>query len=115
ISLLEESAKKVSGKTRGFPVNAKLAKLYEQLRTVHGRIARQRHDFYHQLTARLVARFGLIVTEQLSVKNMSQAPAPRQNEDGTFAPNGAAAKAGLNRSILDAAPAGLLSKLRTKA
>lgn len=82
---------------------------------MHGQIARQRQDFYHKLTAALVARFGLIVTEELTVRNMSRAPKPKQNEDGTFAPNGAAAKAGLNQGILDAAPAGLLQKLRYKA
>ncbi|MEU1597008.1 zinc ribbon domain-containing protein [Streptomyces sp. NPDC005708] len=33
---------------------------------------------------------------------MSKTPEPRPNGDGTFAANGAAAKAGLNRSIADA-------------
>jgi putative transposase len=46
---------------------------------------------------------------------MSRAPKPKLGDDGNFAPNGAARKAGLNRSILDAAPAGLLAKLRIKA
>ncbi|MBC8737058.1 transposase [Paraburkholderia sp. UCT31] len=114
-SRLETAAKLASGKDRGFPVNARLERLYRRLRAVHGKIARQRHDFYHKLTAAMVARFGLIVTEELSVANMSRAPKPKKNEDGTYAPNGAAAKAGLNRSIQDAAPAGLIAKLRYKA
>jgi putative transposase len=115
VSLLQERAKKASGLQKGFPVSCRLRALYARLRKVHGQIARQRHDFYHKLTAALVERFGLIVTEKLAVANMSRAPKPKQNEDGSYAPNGAAAKAGLNRSILDAAPAGLLQKLRYKA
>jgi putative transposase len=115
VSALEARAKLASGKERGFPVSAALKKQYARLRTVHSRIARQRQDFYHKLTAALVKRFGWIVTEELSVKNMSRAPKPRKNEDGSYAPNGAAAKAGLNRSIHDAAPTSLMDKLRYKA
>jgi putative transposase len=115
ISRLEAAAKLASGKEKNFPVNARLLNLYRRLRAIHSKVARQRQDFYHKLSAALVARFGLIVTEELSVTNMSRAPKPKKNEDGTYAPNGAAAKAGLNRSILDAAPAGLIAKLRYKA
>lgn len=115
IARLETAARAASGKDRHFPVSVRLKQLYQRLRHVHGQIARQRKDFYHKLTAALVAKFGLIVTEELTVKNMTRAPKPKQNEDGSYAPNGAAAKGGLNRSILDAAPAGLLDKLRYKA
>lgn len=115
IAKQEIKAKLASGKEKGFPVSVQLAELYKRLRHIHSQIARQRNDFYHKLTAALVARFGLIVSEELTVKNMTKAPKPKENEDGTFAPNGAAAKAGLNRAILDAAPAGLLQKLRYKA
>jgi putative transposase len=111
----ETAAKLASGKEKHFPVNARLLNLYRRLRAVHGKVARQRQDFYHKLSAALVARFGLIVTEELSVKSMSRRPKPKKNEDGTYAPNGATAKAGLNRSIQDAAPAGLIAKLRYKA
>ncbi len=80
-------------------------------------MARQRHDFYHQLTARLVARFAFLGSEELAVKNMSRAPKAKPDPDqpGEFLPNGAAQKAGLNRGILDAAPSMLLGMLRTKA
>jgi putative transposase len=114
-SALEEKAKAASGKESGFPVSATLKRLYARIRAIHGQVARQRHDFYHKLSAALVKRFGLIVTEGLAVANMTKRPKPRPNEDGTHAPNGAAAKAGLNRSILDAAPASLLSKIGSKA
>jgi putative transposase len=117
VSALETLAKAQSGKAIGFPVNARLGALYDRMRRLHGKIARQRNDFYHQLTAAMVKRFGLIVTEKLTVKNMVKAPRakPDPANPGEFLPNGAARKAGLNRSIHDAAPAGLIMKLRCKA
>jgi putative transposase len=115
ISLLEESSKELSGKKEKFPVSAQLEKLYQRLRKIHSKIARQRNDFYHKLTSAMVSQFGLIVTEKLAVKNMTKKPKPIKNEDGKYAPNGAAAKAGLNRSILETAPAGIAARLRIKA
>ena len=46
---------------------------------------------------------------------MVSRPAPRPNEEGTFDPNGAAAKAGLNRSIHDAGRGQLLRFITYKA
>ena len=40
--------------------------------------------------------------EDLRITNMTRRPKPRPNDQGGHDPNGAAAKAGLNRSILDA-------------
>ena len=62
-------------------------------------------------------KYGLIVTEQLAVKNMVKAPKAKPDPDqpGAFLPNGAARKAGLNRSIHDGAPASLIRKLTCKA
>ena len=47
--------------------------------------------------------------------NMTRRPEPRLAEDGTYGPNGAAAKAGLNRSIHDAGWGVFLNVLRDKA
>jgi putative transposase len=46
--------------------------------------------------------YDLIVHEKLKVTNMTRRPKPRPNRVGGFDPNGAGAKAGLNRSINDA-------------
>nr|WP_308401145.1 zinc ribbon domain-containing protein [Streptomyces sp. AC512_CC834] len=45
-----------------------------------------------------------IAHEDLKIRNMSRSPVPKPAPDrpGTFLPNGAAAKAGLNKSINDA-------------
>jgi len=40
--------------------------------------------------------------EALQTENLTKRPKPKQDENGRYLPNGAAAKAGLNKSILDA-------------
>lgn len=97
------------------PVTRKLKRLYRQVGRFHSKISRQRHDFYHKLANLLVARFGLLGTEELNIKSMVERPKPKQNEDGEFVPNGANRKAKLNRGVHDAAPGMLLEILRTKA
>jgi putative transposase len=71
---------------------------------IHERTRNRRHNFLHQTARKLVNRFGVIAVEKLNVKNMSKTPnaKPDQNNEGQFLPNGASAKAGLNKSILDA-------------
>ena len=82
---------------------------------LHAKIALQRHDVYHKLANLLIARFGMLGTEELDVKSMVKRPEPKRDEEGEFAPNGAGRKANLNRSIHDAAPAMLLQIIKTKA
>ena len=71
---------------------------------IHERIATRRHDFVHQTARRLVNRFGVFGVESLSVENMMASPKakPDPENPGQFLPNGASAKAGLNKSIADA-------------
>jgi putative transposase len=81
-------------------------KAYKVVSRIHERIRNRRHDFVHQLSRKIVNRFGLIAVEKLNVKNMSKSPAPKQalrELRCEYLPNGASAKAGLNKSILDAA------------
>jgi putative transposase len=74
------------------------------LAKAHRKVRNQRADFQHKAARSLVNRFGTLVFEDLQIKHMSQAPEPRPDPDnvGAYLPNGAAAKAGLNQSILDA-------------
>ena len=44
----------------------------------------------------------LIVFEDLNIKGMSARCKPKQDENGKYIRNGASAKAGLNKAILDA-------------
>ena len=98
------------------PVTKRLKRLYREISAIHVKISRQRHDFYHKLSALLVARFGNLATEELAVKEMVRRPEPKQDtETGEFLPNGSGRKATLHREIHDAAPAMLLSMIRVKA
>jgi putative transposase len=83
----------------------------------HRKLANQRRNFHHHAARALVARYGLLVVEDLKVANMLRRPAPRPDPDqpGRFLPNRAAAKTGLNRSIHDAGWARFVSILRAKA
>ena len=83
---------------------------------LHGTIARQCLDFHHKQSAQMVGAAGAIFTETLHVKNMTRRLKPQQDAiTGQPVPNGAAAKAGLNKAILDGAPAQSLGILRYKA
>jgi putative transposase len=70
--------------------------------TLGRRIANQRRDFLHKQSRALVNEFDLIAIEKLPIANMTRRPKPVAEPEGGFAPNGAAAKAGLNKSIIDA-------------
>ncbi|WP_411839626.1 RNA-guided endonuclease InsQ/TnpB family protein [Paracoccus sp. ME4] len=77
----------------------------------HAKVAARRKDFLHQLTARIAGRHRLIATETLTVRNMTASARGTLEAPG----RNVAQKAGLNRSILDAAPAAFLNMLRYKA
>jgi putative transposase len=78
-------------------------KAVQQVAKCHRKIRNQRQDFQHKASRKLVNQYQIIVCEDLQVKNLTKAPAPKQDEEtGKYLPNGASAKAGLNKSILDA-------------
>lgn len=78
---------------------------------MHEQIANRRRTFSHQLSARLVRAFDLIAFEDLHLTAMTR------SARGTLAEPGhqVAAKAGLNRAILDAAWGQLLRLITYKA
>jgi putative transposase len=88
----------------------KVARLYAKVR-------RQRLDFHHKTARRLIRDNEVIAHERLNTAGMTKTPAPKPDpgQDGAFLPNGAAAKAGLNRSILDASWGQFLTILANKA
>ena len=68
----------------------------------HRKVRNQRQDFLHKASRKLVKTYQTIVFEDLQTANLSKRPKVKQNEDGKYLPNGASAKAGLNKSIHDA-------------
>lgn len=79
------------------------------------KVCNQRHDFHHKHARRLVDQHDVIAAEKLNVAGMTRAPQPKPDDNGGYLPNGAAAKAGLNKSILDAGWSQFLGILAAKA
>ena len=96
---LASAQQALSRKKRGSHRRKKAAR---QVAKCHRKIANQRKDFQHKAARKLVNQYQLIIFEDLRVINLMIAPTPKQDENGKYVPNGAAAKAGLNKSILDA-------------
>jgi len=101
-------ARKQRGSNRRKKARRKVAAL-------HGKVRRTRLDNAHKTALALVRDHDVIVHEALQVANMTRRPKPRPAEDGSFEPNRAAAKAGLNRSIYDAGWGIFLNILHGKA
>ncbi len=97
---LQKKQQTLARKKRGSKRRKKAA---QAVGKCHRKIRNQRNDFLHKEARDLVSCYETIVFEDLKPKNMSRRPKPKQDENGTFLPNGAAAKAGLNKSIADAA------------
>jgi putative transposase len=84
---------------------------------LHAKIRRRRLDHHHKRALALVRDNDVIGHEILNTAGMTKSPRPKPDleNDGAFLPNGAAAKAGLNKSILDAGWGQLLGILAQKA
>jgi putative transposase len=104
----QDLARKKRGSGRRTQALAKVARL-------HGIVRRQRLDHAHKAALALVRGHDLIVHEDLQVANMTARPRPRPDGTGGYQPNGASAKSGLNRSILDAGWGIFLRILSAKA
>ncbi|MCX4978143.1 transposase [Streptomyces sp. NBC_00620] len=89
----------------------------EKVAALHGKVRRQRLDHAHKTALGLVRAHDFIAHEDLQIRNMTRSPAPRPDPEqaGVFLPNGAAAKAGLNKSVNDAGWGVFLTILHAKA
>ena len=91
----------LSQKKRGSHSRVKAVKAVAK---VHRKIRNQRADFLHKQSRKLVNRYQIIMFEDLQTANLVKRPKPKQDEEtGQYLPNGAAAKAGLNKSIAECA------------
>jgi putative transposase len=90
-------------------------KAVRRVAALHGKVRRTRLDHAHKTTLTLVRDYDVIVHEALRINSMTRRPKPRLADDGTYEPNNAAAKSGLNKSILDAGWGIFLQILADKA
>lgn len=91
----QKIARRKKGSHRRARAKKELSRLYRKARN-------KRRDFLHKESHKLTRQYGTLVFEDLHIDNMTKAPEPKQDENGKYLPNGAAAKGGLNKSILDA-------------
>jgi len=96
---LEKRQQALSRKKRGSHRRDKARKAVAK---AHRKVARQRRDFHHKAAKQLVDRYQVLVFEDIQTSNLIRKPKPKQDENGMYLPNGAAAKGGLNKSMLDA-------------
>jgi|SRR5256885_114081 len=109
---LKKLQESLSRKKRGSHRRKKSVKAVSR---AHRKVRNQRKDFHHKESRKLVNKYQVIVFEDLQAANLSKAPKPKQDENGKYLPNGAAAKGGLNKSILDAGWNSFTEMVKSKA
>lgn len=99
----------MSGKSNGH------ARTQKEIARLKGIQARSRTGWQHKVSSRIVSEFGAIAIEGTQLKNMTRRPKPKPNKTGGHDPNGAKAKAGLNKAILRSSMGGLRLKIELKS
>ena len=91
-------------KARARPGSGNRKRLRRRLAWEWRKVRNRRRDFHHKTARALVDTCDAIGVERLRVANMTRRPKPKPDPEqpGAFLSNRAAAKAGLNRSVLDA-------------
>jgi putative transposase len=91
-------------KARARPGSGNRKRIRRALAREWRKVRNRRRDFHHKTARALVDSCDVIALEELNMAGMTRRPAPKPDpgKPGTFLPNQARAKAGLNKSILDA-------------
>jgi putative transposase len=90
-------------------------RIRRQLAREWRKVRNRRRDFHHKTARALVNEFEVIALEKLNTQAMTRRPARRPDGSGGWLPSRAAAKAGLNKAILDAGWAQFTAILTGKA
>jgi len=118
---LAASAELIAGlqrrKDRARPGSGNRKRLRRQLAREWRKVRNRRRDFHHKTARAIVDTCDAIALERLRTANMTRRPKPKPDpgQPGTYLPNGAAAKAGLNKAVLDAGWAQFTGILAGKA
>ena len=111
---LARAQRDLSRKQKG---SANRAKARMTVAVQHRKVRAARADHLHKTALRLIRDNQAVYVEDLCAAGMTRRPAPKPAPDrpGAYLPNGARAKAGLNRSASDAGWAALVRLLEEKA
>ncbi len=109
LALQQQLARQQKGSARRKATLARLAALRRRLED-------RRTDWVEQTTTDLARTYDLIAVEDLRVPNMVRRPTPKPDpaQPGAFLPNGARAKAALNKAILASCWGRFLDRLEHK-
>jgi putative transposase len=104
-------------KARARPGSGNRKRLRRALARQWRKTRNRRRDFHHKTARALIDSCDLIAMEDLNTAGMTRKPVPRPDpaRPGGYLPNGAAAKSGLAKSILDAGWAQFAGILAAKA
>jgi putative transposase len=91
-----QAARRRAVRRSGAPASNRERRAYEQIAALRSRQVRRRNDWLHKKTTGLARHHGLIVVENLQIKNMTRSARGTIKEPGI----NVRAKSGLNRSIL---------------
>lgn len=91
--------------------------LSNRIASLQHRESNRRTNWREKVTTRLVEQHDVIAVEDLPVANMRRKPKPKPDPDrsGQYLPNGAAAKAGLNRGLARSGFGAFRMRLEQKA
>ena len=103
------------GRTAKF-ASKRRQKTLSRFNALQGRIVRRRNDWIEKTTTRLARENVLVAMEDLDIQAMTRKPKPKPDPDkpGQYLHNGAKAKAGLDRSILNNCWGHTLKRLNDK-
>jgi len=110
---IKRLSRKAANQEKG---SANQKKTYARLALEHEKVRRDRKAWHHKLSTFAVRKYGAIAVEDLKLANMTRSPKAKPNAEGTgYERNMAAAKAGLNLSLLDAGFGQLYGMIEAKA
>jgi len=101
---------------RKLKCSARRGRTLDKLAVLRRRLEDRRTDWVEQTTTELARIYDTVAVEDLRITNMVRRPAPKPDPDqeGRFLPNGARAKAALNRAVLASAWGRFLTRLDHK-
>jgi putative transposase len=102
---LQAECSRRRGPAKGRPPSKRWQRSKATLGRAHAKVTAARSDGLHKLTTRLATTYGIVVVEDLNVAGMTASAKGSGHWRG---------KAGLNRAVLDAAPAELRRQLTYK-
>jgi putative transposase len=91
-----QAARRRAVRRPGVPASNRERRTYDQIAALRNRQVRRRNDWLHKQTTDLAGQHGLIVVENLQIKNMTRSARGTVKKPGI----NVRAKSGLNRSIL---------------